>query len=60
MKTINYLETAILDALSTLKTQYGGDADLSEDAQAMSDVSAAVDQANETWNENLPTRPSGH
>lgn len=53
--TIADLRAALTTVLDTYALTYGEDNEL--DATEQNDVSYAIDEANETWNENLPPRP---
>jgi hypothetical protein len=56
MNKISELRAAIIEALDAKALTYGEETELTE--SEMNQVSYSVDDSNETWNPNLPPRPT--
>lgn len=56
-KTIAQLRASLVSDLNLMAATYGENSDLSANQIALNDVSYSVDNKNETWNGDLPSRP---
>lgn len=56
-KTIAQLRASLTSDLNLIAATYGENADLSSNQTALNEVSYSVDNKNETWNGDLPSRP---
>lgn len=57
-KKISQLRTAVNTYLDNKAAEHGENTDLTIGSGVMEEISRGLDEVNETWNENLPTRPN--